>query len=424
MPAIFKNMLRTFLFAVLTAGSLPVFATTIDMMHYWASISEYGALSVMRTNVLEQGHQISGSFQTGSGGESNRDILTQKALTSDVPDAAFVKGSGVSRWARLGFLEKLSDIPGYEAKANFVYPSIAEHMSIRGDSYAIPISLHRTNLVFSNTKVLSRFNIQQPRTWDQLLSALKTLQENDVTPVVIGNESWQLATIYEALVFAEAGAEIYRSAFVEHNLSAFKDPAFAVAFDRLTQLQQYLEVNVSNKRWYKASEQFYNNQVGFLIGGDWYNGELSTVGYNPIKNYECFAMPGTENSFIYSLDSVALFKQKSEATQQAQFELANLLIDKTVQSELNLVKGSIPPRADVQLSEFNECATKSAELLKTADKNGLLLPSLANGMSTSPFVTSAYLSVLDEVLSGTVFTPDEFQKHLRTELKRAQYLIR
>jgi glucose/mannose transport system substrate-binding protein len=393
-------------------------------MHYWASISEVGALSIMRTNVLESGHEISGSFQTGSGGESTRDKLTQQALKGDVPDAAFVKGSGISRWARLGFLEKLSDIPGYELQANFVYKTIADHMRINGEAYAIPLNLHRTNLVFSNSKLLRQYNIAQPKSWDDLIAAMDVLQKNDVIPIAIGNEPWQLATIYEALVYAEAGANIYESAFVDHNLSAFRDPAFAVAFERLMQLKAYMSVNVSNKRWYKTSEQFYNNQVGFLIGGDWFNGELSTVGYYPSKNYECFPIPGTEDSFIYSLDSMVLFKQSSNAKKAAQNELANLMIDETVQAELNFVKGSLPPRSDVQLTDFNDCAIDSAKDLEEADRKGLLLPSLANGMSTSPFVTSAYLSVMGEVLDGAEFTADTFQKHLRTTLKRAQYTIK
>ena len=404
--------------------NIPAHAATLNLMHYWSSISETSAYSLMRVNVMEAGHDISGTFLTGAGGESTREKLTNAALQGEAPDAAFVKGAGIARWARLGFLKELSSFKNYSNELNQFYPVIRQQMEVDGKPYAIPVSLHRTNLIFSNDKLLRQHCIEQPRTWDDLIEAMRTLKQKGVTPLVIGEEPWQLATIYESILLSVGGADLYRQAFEENNIVAFKDPAFITAYNRLQQLLSLASVNVSNSRWYKPAEQLYNNQVGFLIGGDWISGELSIMGYKPGKHYECFAVPGTENAFVYSVDSVAIFNQEEADTQQLQERFTDLLVSKQVQGEMNQAKGSIPPRMDVDLENYNQCSVQAAKVFRSAEKANLVLPSLANGMSASPFVTEAYLQVISEMFSDErKLSGDEFQKHLLKSLKKAQYTI-
>ncbi|TCS38857.1 ABC transporter substrate-binding protein [Reinekea marinisedimentorum] len=403
---------------------VPGNATTLNLMHYWSSISETSAYSVMRVNVLESGHDISGTFLTGAGGESTREKLTDAALHGEAPDAAFVKGAGIARWARLGFLKDLSAYQNYRNELNQFYPIVRQQMEVNGKPYAIPVSLHRTNLVFSNEKLLQRHGITQPQNWDELISAMRTLKQRGIRPLAVGDEPWQLATIYESILLSVGGADLYRQAFVDNNIRAFKDPAFVVAYDRLQQLLSLASINVSNSRWYKPAEQFYNDQVGFLMGGDWISGELSIVGYKPGKNYQCFAMPGTENAFVYSVDSVAVFNQPEATTQNLQEQFIGLLVSEQVQREMNQVKGSIPPRMDVSLEHYSQCSVQAANVFKSAERNNLVLPSLANGMSASPFVTEAYLQVIADIFSEErKLSGDEFQKHLLKSLKKAQYTI-
>lgn len=404
--------------------NFPVHATTLNLMHYWSSISESSAYSLMRVNVMEAGHDISGTFLTGAGGESTREKLTDAALHGNAPDAAFVKGAGIARWARLGFLKDLSAYQDYRNELNNFYPVIRKQMEVNGKPYAIPVSLHRTNLVFSNDKLLQRHGISQPQSWDELISAMRELKQKGVRPLVIGEEPWQLATIYESILLSVGGADLYRQAFIENNIRAFKDPAFGVAYNRLQQLLSLASVNVSNRRWYKSAEQFYNNQVGFLMGGDWISGELSIVGYKPGKNYQCFALPGTEDAFVYSVDSVAIFDQKQAEKQQLQEQFVGLLVSEQVQREMNQAKGSISPRMDVSLKHFNQCSVQAANVFKSAERRNLVLPSLANGMSASPFVTEAYLQVISDIFTEErKLSGDEFQKHLLKSLKKAQYTI-
>lgn len=399
-------------------------ATTLNLMHYWSSISELGAYSLMHVNVLESGHDISGKFLTGAGGESTREILTQAALSGDAPDAAFVKGAGIARWARLGFLKDLSLYESYRDNSSQFYPVIKQQMEVNGKPYAIPVALHRTNLVFANDKILDRYKIAQPSTWPELISAMETLKQQGVKPLVLGKESWQLATIYESILLSVGGVDLYRQAFVDNHIGAFKDPAFVEAYDKLQELLALASVNVSNKRWYKSAEQLYNDEVGFLIGGDWLSGELASVGYKAGKNYECFALPGTEEAFVYSVDSVALFNQKDAKKQSLQEEFTALLVSEQVQREMNEVKGSISPRMDVSMDDFNECSVQAAQALRLAERRDSVLPSMANGMSASPFITGAYLEVIAEVFSQErKLSGEEFQKHLLKSLKKAQYTI-
>lgn len=70
------------------------------------------------------------------------------------------------------------------------------------------------------------------------------------------------------------------------------------------------------------------------------------------------------DGLIYIADSFGFPKIDKPEAQAAQRLLAQVVMDKDVQIEFSLKKGSIPVRTDVDTSKLDVCAKKGVELLK------------------------------------------------------------
>ncbi|MEJ2064165.1 MAG: hypothetical protein P8X74_12950 [Reinekea sp.] len=98
----------------------------------------------------------------------------------------------------------------------------------------------------------------------------------------------------------------------------------------------------------------------------------------------------TDGSFIYVVDSFAMFDLNGASETKAQKTLASNIMSERFQVAFNKAKGSIPARTDISLDDFDLCARNSKQDFLEASRNHTLLPSIAHGMATSE-------TVLDQV---------------------------
>lgn len=105
-------------------------------------------------------------------------------------------------------------------------------------------------------------------------------------------------------------------------------------------------------------------------------------------------VPGTAQHHLYSVDTFVFFQRQDDETRAAQARFAEGIMDSNTQRQFSLQKGTIPARANVDLSGFDDCAQTSAHVFREAEATGLLAPSMAHSMATSPGVESALFHVL------------------------------
>jgi glucose/mannose transport system substrate-binding protein len=107
------------------------------------------------------------------------------------------------------------------------------------------------------------------------------------------------------------------------------------------------------------------------IHGDWLAGDLQVAGGVPGEDYECLPALGLGQQLGGGGDSFyfpVLPEGTDPAVIEAQAQLARLLISPDAQLKFNMVKGSMPIRTDIDLSQANPCMQKALALLP----NGLL----------------------------------------------------
>ncbi|MFJ6824554.1 ABC transporter substrate-binding protein [Streptomyces niveus] len=135
--------------------------------------------------------------------------------TPQAPDVFFNWGGGsIQPFVEADLLLPLDDMikkdPGL--KANFL-PSVFETARVGGKSYGVPMRGTQPVLLFHNKKVLADAGVEPPRSWDDLLAAVKELKGAGVTPIALGGgDKWTTMMWFEYLYDRVAGPELFKKA--------------------------------------------------------------------------------------------------------------------------------------------------------------------------------------------------------------------
>ncbi|MFM5147969.1 ABC transporter substrate-binding protein [Aeromonas rivipollensis] len=407
--------MKLFPFAIVALLSLPVAASQVEVLHWWTSGGEAKAVEVLKSEWAEQGNQWNDFAVQGGGGKSAMTVLKSRALAANPPEAAHLKGYELHEWASLGFLRDLSPMAEHLGWYPQLSPMVRDTLSQNGALMAVPTGIHRVNWLWLNRKVFERLGLTPPTDWEHFMTVAEQLKAQGVTPLAIGNEPWQLAVLFETVALGEGGKVFYRKAFLEQDSATLTGPDMVRVLTRFQQLRAYVPEKYAGLKWHQATNLLESGGAAMQLMGDWVKGELSAGNYRPGEDIDCLPSPGSQGLFSYNLDSIAMFKQRDPAQLQAQGELARLLMTPRFQEEFNRVKGSIPALTQPDMSKFDRCAIRSYHDFQLAERDGNLLPSMAEGMAVP---TNMRQGIMD-VLSSFFNDPKANSEQTAQQLERA-----
>lgn len=135
--------------------------------------------------------------------------------SKQAPDVFYNWGGGsIKPFVDAGLLLPLDDFIAKEPglKDNFL-PSVFNSAVVDGKAYGIPMRGTQPVLMFNNGKVLQENGLEAPKTWDDLLNAVKVLKSKNVTPIALGGgDKWPTLMWFEYLYDRVAGPELFQSA--------------------------------------------------------------------------------------------------------------------------------------------------------------------------------------------------------------------
>jgi glucose/mannose transport system substrate-binding protein len=354
-------------------------APEAEVLHYWTSGGEAKSVAVLQKEFSDSGGNWTDMPVAGGGGDAATAALRARVLSGNAPAAAQLKGPAIQEWHEEGALADITAVAEKNGWNDLLPPSIAAHMMCEGKWCAAPVNVHRVDWVWANAEVLSSNGIEMPTTWEEFNAAADKLMEAGITPLAHGGQSWQDATVFEAVALGILGAQGYKKAFVELDDATLTSEAMIATFDQMRKMRGYVDENFSGRDWNLATAMVMNGEAGFQIMGDWAKGEFMAAGKEPGKDFLCASTPG--DGYLYNVDSFAMFSVDGDDKDAGQQLLAELIMGKNFQKVFNLNKGSIPARTDVALDEFDTCAVLSSEEMGASNKDGSLLPSYAHGMA-------------------------------------------
>jgi glucose/mannose transport system substrate-binding protein len=394
-------------------------AGEVEVLHWWTSGSEAAAVQQLQKMLQNEGHTWKDFAVAGGAGANAMTALKSRVVSGNPPTAAQVKGPQIQDWADLGVLTSLDDVAKAETWDQLVPKVLADIMKFEGHWVAVPVNVHRINWMWCNPEVFKKAGATYPKTWGEFFAACEKIQKAGLIPVAFGGQAWQEATAWESIVASVGGLDFYKKALVAADEAALASPTMVEAFELFKKIKVYTDKNAPGRDWNLATAMVIKNQAAMQFMGDWAKGEFTAAGKIPGKDYDALPVPGTDNAFLFNVDSFIMFEVKDPGAKVAQKAMARLILSPDFQVVFNVNKGSIPVRSGIAEQPFDAVALDSMKAFAATAQSGGLMPSMAHEMAVSPAVRGAMLDVVTNFYNSDMSAADAAKK-LAAAVKEAK----
>lgn len=389
----------------------------IEVLHWWQAASEAKAVSEIKALLNQRDHHW---VDAQIGGDNPMGSLKQRVMAGHPPTAAAIGGVKIQNWARDGVLADLSDIARGENWSNLLPAVLDKMMQADGKYVAVPLGVARVNMMWINAAMFKRIGLNVPKTWDDFFAVGDRFKQAGIPLIAIGEQHWQIATIFEALALGQGGADFYVKAFSKLDPSALTGPAMIRALETLRRMKPYCTPDKTGRDWNLATADVVNGRAALQIMGDWSKGEFVQAGKQQGVDYLCVPSPTLNGEYSFAADTLTMFKLTEPKAIAAQRDFVSLLMSQEGQEVFNLHKGNIPARTDVNLARYDDYAKQSARDFSGAASKGVLVPSWAHNMAVQDEVRMAWFEIVEAFWRNDSMTPQDAAKRFAEAARRSR----
>ncbi|MGE7761502.1 extracellular solute-binding protein [Peribacillus sp. NPDC097895] len=271
---------------------------------------------------------------------------------------------------------QVRDITNDIDKDSYLEAALSES-TFDGKVYGAPVGMNVVP-VWYNKKIFKKYNIEEPKTYEELLKVIKTLKANDVIPFSLANKSKWTGAFY-LMYFAErfGGPDLFNEAF-RRTGRTFDDKAYIEAgrkIQELVKLGAFPEgMNGMNYDTGQSRQLIYTEKAAMEVMVSSYLGNVRKEFPEIEKDIGFFLFPavtggkGAKNHVVGGISPVFSVSEKSENADLA-VELVKELSSKETAEKLANMKGTISAVKGVSYEdEYTEKLSKvleDAEYLQT-----------------------------------------------------------
>jgi glucose/mannose transport system substrate-binding protein len=309
--------------------------------------------------------------------------------------------------------------------------------------YAVPLNIHRLNLIYFNTAALDRYKAAHAgRSFlDPALLCPENVAEQLDDPdarlelrIAVGTRDGFTLTLFalENVLPAVSGAKSYNDVtggtlYDELFLGTLSEARWHVPVVRALQCVQFLSrsfVRADDLSWADALNRVDTGEADFSVMGDWANGELKPALEAGRVDVQPF--PGSEDTFVFTSDTFPLPVAAPYAEQSE--DLLETLASAEAQLAFSQEKGSIPARGDISTARvqatLGERAAQtrrdfdSPQVHKSIATSGLFPPyypddlSARLGVMTAPGATKAQIEPVLALLRNALPLLERWQRRI------------
>jgi len=376
-------------------------ANVVEIYHWWTSGGEAAAINAL-VDVFKAKYPDVAVIQSpvaGGAGYVFQAVIKPLVLAGEAPDAfqmhAGYEGKPYYDGGYLDPITSLWQSEGWES----VFPKVVQDMVKFGnDYYAVPVNIHRVNVVWYNKVVLTAHGIDPATltTWDKFFAACDTLMAAGITPISLGDSGKWTATHVLEQIIASEGIDFYQD-WVNGKVTSASDSKLVDALTKFSKYLGYVNTDHAALTWDDATKKVINGEAAFNIMGDWANGEFYVANKVYGTDYGTFAVPGTADMYGLCIDCF----QHPKGVKHPENSLNWLKVvgSKDGQDAFNPIKGSISARTDSDTTKYGAYQKAAIADFKAATH---MFPSVTHG-SGAPQTFSAKLN---DIMSDFVTNKD------------------
>ena len=379
----------------------------LEIYHWWTSGGEAAAITAL-IDVFETQYPtttVQEVQNAGGGGFEMRVKIKTLMLAGQPPDTFQIhNGYEWKIFYDAGLLNNIDHIwtPSLQA----VIPDVVEDISKGPDGhyYAVPVNIHRSNVLWYNAKLL-QYNGINPATlttWPAFWAACDALVANGTSAPVAMGEQWTAAHAFEQ-VLASVGIDTYE-AWINGDIDSgtathYSDLLNACEiYDNLT---NYINADWAVLSWDSAIAKLISATptAAFAIMGDWANGEFYQAGWTHGVDYGTMGIPGTGD--MYGLVVDCFEKPKNILHPTAVDNWLGVVASQAGQDAFNPLKGSISARTDANTGVYG-----AYQISAISDFSSVtyMFPSVVHGSGAPGAFNSDFIPLIGDLTAGSATT--------------------
>lgn len=244
---------------------------TVNFMHLWPEGVSAGQNKIV--------NQIIDAYQTDNpnvtikqevlDNEQYKNKLKVLSASNQLPDVGVTWAAGFMQpYVEGGLFTPVDDVLGGELNGKFV-AGTTEAYAVDGKTYALPLEFNIAP-VYYNKAIFEQFGLEVPQTYEQFKTVVKTLADNGVAPIALGNKDrWTGSLWYMYLADRIAGQETLAKAITGE--ASFTDAGLVKAAE---EVQSLVDANAFVKGFNglsneEAKSEFLNGKAAMFLMGTW-----------------------------------------------------------------------------------------------------------------------------------------------------------
>lgn len=362
-----KTVLSLAIGAVLASSSF-THAADVEVIHWWTSGGEQKAVSVF----ADEFNKLGGDQWVDSAialGQNARSVTMQRTLGGNPPGAAqFNLSRQFEELAEEGMLLDLSELAEKENWKDFIRPSQVLSPCIKdGGIYCVPVNIHSNQWLWTNKEVFKKSGVEEPTTWKEFLEVAPKIRAAGYIPLAFGGQGWQENLTFNVVMIGVTDKAFWQQIWRDRDLKAAAGPRMLNVFKTFGALREHVDQGAPGRNWNDATNMVITGKAAAQVMGDWARGEFAAAGKQAGVDYGCIPGPSIRPYLTVGGDVFIFPKQKDKSVEAAQLKMASMMLNSSVQAKFNNAKGSLPIRADVDLSLADACMKKGLALLDDED---------------------------------------------------------
>lgn len=318
----------------------------VEVYSWWTGPGEEEGLQavVKDFETKNPGLKVVNAAVSGGAGSNAKAILASRLLAGDPPES-YQRHAGLELAddVRSGKVEDLTSLYAEQGWTKVIPQGLLDKLTIDGKIYAVPVNIHRGNLIWYNPGTLRSLGIAAPpRSWREFLQQAERIRAGGKTPLTVGPQ-WTQKHLLETVLLGELGPDAYEGLW--NGTVSWTSPRVMQALDTFKQVLAQSDIATSAADWQPQMDRVTAGTAVYAVMGDWSYSYLSLAKKLRWQlDFNAVAAPGSDGVYDFLSDSFTL----PSGTRHPDLARKWLIECGSVagQDLFNPRKGSIPARID------------------------------------------------------------------------------